>query len=1148
MHYISIWRHRSVVPMFLASLLIIATNGMVLAEEIGSNLPDEAALSARIGELETPGTKTNAQQQEMMLLLQARSFVQKTRESLARTAQFKKSAEDAPATLKTLERELSKPLSDAAAKLPDTGALKKFSQQLETEQATLESERRARDNVENDASHRANRRQQIPADATTARKRLNEIRSTLAAPPDDPLGAEVVAARRLALQSEQAYLQQWLTELDAELLAYDALKDVLRARRQLAERRVIQAMRIVAALEERVGTLRAEQAQEAQRSAEEALREASQAHPALQTIADQNSQLAAERANIIDKTRVVSEEKQRIEELLSFWSKSFAEMKEKVSRGGLTEAVGLRLRSQLLQLPDEDEHQHRLGSRRGEIDRVRLQRIDLEDRLIAMVDLRRETSKRLSEAKADIEEDGGAELGKAMEKALLKQRAEYLIPLVKAYDDYFDTVLLPSQDKERALVELVLEYRGFIAERVFWVQSTRPVNFQTAAALWPAIAWLLDPISWENTLLGIGFGLVTNPLPLLTTLLAFGVLMGFRSRMRRQLLAYGRKAPKLHQAMIAETLYSLGLTLAIAATWPVFVWGIAQSLRITVAGDFASAVGTGLNRVAVLMFATEFLRILCRPGGVGEAHFRWPVSNLKLIRRHLGWFMAVVLPLTFVVTATGAQAIEAYRDSLGRMAFFAAMVAVAVFLWFVFHPQQGILRQTLARRVGGWFDRLRYLWFSALLALPVGFAVAAVIGYFYTALQLEQRVVISVEFIIAIFLIHAVLLRWLNITQRKLAIEQIQKKYAAAQAEAAGEGQAAAVNSEIELAEEHFDLEAVSGQTLKLLRSITVFTIAVGLYWIWRDVLPALNIFQSVELWSVTESVADMFTEGTATQRVVPITLANFAEALIIILITAIVSKNIPGLMEMAVLQRLPITPSGRYAITTIVRYAIVIIGMVLAFGAIGISWSSVQFLAAAITVGLGFGLQEIFANFVSGLIILFERQIRVGDVVTVGATSGRVSKIHMRATTITDWNRKELIIPNKEFVTGQVINWSLSDPVLRLDIPIGIAYGADTELATRILLDIVDQHPNVLKDPPPRALFTGFGDSCLNFMLWAYIHYENTVTVRDELLRSVDNAFREANIEIAYVQRDIHIRSLPKGISFNLSEHGTPDSGRLQD
>ena len=116
MHYISIWRHRSVVPMFLASLLIIATNGMVLAEEIGSNLPDEAALSARIGELETPGTKTNAQQQEMMLLLQARSFVQKTRESLARTAQFKKSAEDAPATLKTLERELSKPLSDAAAK------------------------------------------------------------------------------------------------------------------------------------------------------------------------------------------------------------------------------------------------------------------------------------------------------------------------------------------------------------------------------------------------------------------------------------------------------------------------------------------------------------------------------------------------------------------------------------------------------------------------------------------------------------------------------------------------------------------------------------------------------------------------------------------------------------------------------------------------------------------------------------------------------------------------------------------------------------------------------------------------------------------------------------------------------------------------
>lgn len=1144
MNCFSKWHYRFGAWLALAVLMVLMGSGAGIAQDGGSMSLSEPALSARITELEALESKTDAQKQELSQLSQARSFVQKTNESRARVSQFNSDVEQAPARLATLERSIVTPLSEAPPHLPASGTLQMFSQQLDAAQASLEGERRARDNIESDATHRANRRQQIPEDAAAARKRLDDVRSALAAPVDDQLGTEAVAARRIALQSEQAYLQQWLSELDAELLAYDALKDVLRARRQLAERRVIQAERLVAALEARVSALRAEQAEEAQRSAEQALREADQAHPVLQAIADQSSRLAAERAAVIDKTRIVSDEKQRIEALLSLWSKAFGEMKDKVSRGGLTEAVGLRLRSQLLQLPDEDQHKRQLSVRRGEIDHVQLRRIDLEDRLIAMVDVRQDVTRRLSDANVSVDDPDWETLSAAATRALLRQKSEYLTPLVKAYDTYFDTVLLPLQDREQTLVNLVLDYREFIAERVFWVQSTHPVNVQTVTALWPAVMWLLAFDNWQQMSVDFVRAGAGNVLPIVFTLLIFTALFGFRSRMRRRLMAYGRQAPKLHKAEIVDTLYSLALTLAIAAVWPVFIWGWANGLNHVGASEFAGAVSAGLTRVAVLMMAIEFVRVLCKPGGVGDAHFRWPVSNLKLIRWHLGWLMPVVLPLAFVVAATGAQSVESIRDSLGRLAFFAAMLAVAVFLWCVFHPRQGIVRQTLARRAEGWLDRLRYLWFSALLALPMGFAIAAVVGYFYTALQLEQRVVVSVGFVIAAFLAHAVLLRWLNITQRKLAIEQIHKKYAA-QAEEAGESQGAAVHSDVELVEEQFDLEAVSGQTLKLLRSVTVFTIAIGLYWIWRDVLPALGIFQNVELWSVTESAAVAGDDGTATQRVVPITLANIAEALVVVLITVIVSKNIPGLMEMAVLQRLPITPSGRYAITTIVRYAIVIVGMVLAFGSIGISWSSVQFLAAAITVGLGFGLQEIFANFVSGLIILFERQIRVGDVVTIGNTSGRVSRIHMRATTIIDWNRKELIIPNKEFVTGQVINWSLSDPILRLDIPVGIAYGSDTEHATGILLDIVNNHPNVMKDPAPRALFVGFGDSCLNFMVWAYIHYENTVSVRDELLRNIDDAFREANIEIAYVQRDIHIRSLPKGVSFNLNEHDAPHSER---
>jgi potassium efflux system protein len=172
--------------------------------------------------------------------------------------------------------------------------------------------------------------------------------------------------------------------------------------------------------------------------------------------------------------------------------------------------------------------------------------------------------------------------------------------------------------------------------------------------------------------------------------------------------------------------------------------------------------------------------------------------------------------------------------------------------------------------------------------------------------------------------------------------------------------------------------------------------------------------------------------------------------------------------------------------------------------------------------------LQEIFANFVSGLIILFERPIRVGDTVTVGTVSGTVTRIRMRATTITDWDWKELIVPNKEFITGQLVNWTLSDPVLRLRLPVGIAYGSDTKKATEVLMRVAKDDPVVLNDPPPLVVFHGFGDSTLDFELRVFIpSIDHFIKLRHHLNMAIDSAFRKAGIEIAFPQRDIHIRSV---------------------
>jgi potassium efflux system protein len=262
------------------------------------------------------------------------------------------------------------------------------------------------------------------------------------------------------------------------------------------------------------------------------------------------------------------------------------------------------------------------------------------------------------------------------------------------------------------------------------------------------------------------------------------------------------------------------------------------------------------------------------------------------------------------------------------------------------------------------------------------------------------------------------------------------------------------------------------------------------------------------------------------------ITVKDLIVGAVVVLMTFVAGRNLPGLLEISVLQRLPLDPGGRYAITSVSRYLITLVGIVLAFWVIGVGWSNVQWLVAAITVGLGFGLQEIFSNFVSGIIILFERPMRVGDIVTVGGVSGKVARIRIRATTITDWDRKELIVPNREFITGQLVNWTLTDTILRTVIRVGVAYGSDTELARRLLLKVAQEDEHVLDDPPPVAVFDQFGDSTLNFDLRVFAPIEQFLTLRHDLNTAIDREFRNAGIEIAFPQRDLHIRSIEPGLS----------------
>jgi len=239
------------------------------------------------------------------------------------------------------------------------------------------------------------------------------------------------------------------------------------------------------------------------------------------------------------------------------------------------------------------------------------------------------------------------------------------------------------------------------------------------------------------------------------------------------------------------------------------------------------------------------------------------------------------------------------------------------------------------------------------------------------------------------------------------------------------------------------------------------------------------------------------------------------------------------------VLSRTKLEPGLRYTITTLFGYVLLTIGLFVGVRQV-IDLTNLGYVVAALSVGIGFGLQEIVSNFISGLILLFERPLKVGDLVQVGDTEGVVRRINIRATTVQTLDNSYLLVPNKEFITQTVVNFAHTDPKLRLHIGVGVSYGSDTAKVRDVLLDVAAAHDKVLEYPAPVARFVGFGNSSLDFDLLVWIRNPpQKEPVMSELRYAIFDAFREHGIEIPFPQRDLHVRSVKVPIPV---ERPTPD------
>ena len=423
--------------------------------------------------------------------------------------------------------------------------------------------------------------------------------------------------------------------------------------------------------------------------------------------------------------------------------------------------------------------------------------------------------------------------------------------------------------------------------------------------------------------------------------------------------------------------------------------------------------------------------------------------------------------------------------------------------------------------------------------MPVAFAWLTALGYLYSTTTLVRSLMSSTYLVLGLIVGHQLILRWVILSRRRLALQAALDRRAARAAEEDKPDQD--LDSLLQVDEPVVDLAALDEQTRRLVNLLLFFGGLAGLLLIWAHVLPAFGVFEQVVLWHYTGVV-----DGA--EAMVPVTLRDIALVLLVGAVALVAARNLPALLEIVLLQRMEVSAGGRYAVKTLTGYVIVAAAALTIFGTLGLSWGQIQWLVAALGVGIGFGLQEIVANFISGLIILFERPVRVGDIVTVGDTTGVVTRIQIRATTIRNYERQELLVPNKEFITGRLLNWTLSDRLNRVTITVGVDYGADVALALRLLAEAASEHERVLEDPPPLISFEAFGDNALTLVMRCYLDsLDYRLATITELHLLIYEKLRAAGISIAFPQRDVHL-STAEPLDVRVHAAGEPPAPSSQE
>ncbi|MFX1711459.1 mechanosensitive channel MscK [Stutzerimonas stutzeri] len=667
------------------------------------------------------------------------------------------------------------------------------------------------------------------------------------------------------------------------------------------------------------------------------------------------------------------------------------------------------------------------------------------------------------------------------------------------------------QDTARALSDT-------LDEQMFWIPSNKPLDLSWLQGAPQRLKAQLASMPWLSALQELGAGLKERPLFFLPLLLLIAALLWWRNKIDAKLSSLSEQIGHFRNDSQLHTPLALLLNLLLALPGALFLALCGYLLQMDARGQ-NYVLGAALFEMAQAWLVFYSAYRMLSPGRVAELHFGWSRPQVAFLRDEIRRLGLIVMALVAVVSVAEHQPARLADDVLG------ILVVLTCFALMSWRLNRLLLKGPSSQNA----PPVRLMIGLLFSVLPIALIVAVGFGYYYTALKLTDRLIDTLYLLMIWIVVEAALIRGLTVAARRLAY-----KRALARRQAMADEQSDMIEAQ---GEPGLDIEQVNQQSLRLTRLTMFGVFLVALYWVWSDLISVVSYLDNITLYEYTTGSGETLTTAA-------ISLNNLLGALLIIAVTVALARNLPGLLEVMVLSKLRLAQGSAYATTTLLSYALAGFGIVATLSTLGVSWDKLQWLVAALSVGLGFGLQEIFANFISGLIILFERPVRIGDVVTIGNLSGTVSRIRIRATTITDFDRKDIIVPNKTFITGQLINWSLSDTVTRVTIKVGVAYGSDLDKVKALLYKAAQDNPRVLKEPEPQVFFLNFGESTLDHELRIHVRDlgdRNPAT--DEINRFIDREFNKAGISIAFRQVDIFLKNFA-GQQLQLSAATKPADG----